>query len=123
VRGVGVCGGCVGGVEVRLEAGRGVSGRGNVQSWRPVGAASKQHESPDHTPSTPIYSPHTHLPRGALGADQSDMGRLGGLMQCDVLPDEHADADAGQVEAVEKLVDLGHLCRVFCMCVCVGGVR
>ena len=37
------------------------------------------------------------------------MARRLRLVQRDVLPDQHADADAGQVEAVEERVDLGEL--------------
>lgn len=34
-------------------------------------------------------------------------------MQCDVLAYEHAYSDAGQVEAVEKLVDVGQVIQVY----------
>jgi hypothetical protein len=41
-----------------------------------------------------------HLPGGALCADQPYVGGLWRLVQRDVLPDEHADPDARQIEAV-----------------------
>jgi hypothetical protein len=109
VGGGGVMGGW--GVEwERIRAARGVVGArcrtgGGRRPHTLAGARGTRR--PPYAPQPPAGP---HLPGAALGANQPDVRRLGRLVQRDVLPDEHADADAGQVEAVEELVDLGHLC-------------
>ena len=56
-----------------------------------------------------MWESQSYLHRRALGANQANVVGPGWFFERDVLPDQDSDADAAQVEAIEELVNLGHL--------------
>ena len=108
--------------EVAIVRAQGTVRHGSYRKTRLSRGTCKQHQRTRG--ACECYSPGPYNPREARGAldrvlghdarvalcvDRADPAVAPLLVQRDVLPDEHANADAAEVEAVEKGVDLGQL--------------
>lgn len=63
-----------------------------------------------------LQQPAAEIPAAPAGAARTDVVLPLRLVQRDVLADEHADADAGEVEAVQELVDVGQVIQPYAAC-------